>query len=384
MGAEVLEISQVAGLPDMVYAANLGSPFGNKFAVSNFRFPQRRGESKYAKEYFEKKKEYALNTRLGIKKAKIKFQELWKEAFHRHLKLTNTVNVIGDHIVNSRNCFNVFDIAGGFENVKHTNWGHKGCSDSYDVGPGCGGSSELTYEGISIGVNNSRCFLGAIIWYSNDVWYSFMMNNCRNCFGCAEMNGKQYCILNKQYTKEEYEKLVPKIIEQMKKMPYVDKQGRSYGFGEFFPPEISPFAYNETCAQDYFPIDERIAKEKGYLWREYTSGSYKTTIKGSDLPQTIAEVDDSILEQVIECEITKKPFKILEQELSFYRRLDIPLPSIHPDERHSRRLKLRNPLVLRKRMCFFGDKEIDTTYLPESEGGPKKVICTEHYKKEIY
>jgi N-dimethylarginine dimethylaminohydrolase len=54
LGAEVLEISQVAGLPDMVYAANLGSPFGNKFAVSNFRFPQRRGESKYAKEYFEK------------------------------------------------------------------------------------------------------------------------------------------------------------------------------------------------------------------------------------------------------------------------------------------------------------------------------------------
>ncbi len=341
--------------------------------------------TQYSKEeYFERKKELALNTRLGIEKAKIKFQELWKEAFHKHLKLTNTVNVIGDHIVNSRNCFGVFDIAGGFENVKYANWGHKGCSDSYDVGPGCGGSSELTYEGISIGVTDSRCFLSAIIWYSNDIWYSFMMNNCRNCFGCAEMNGKQYCILNKQYTKEEYEELVPKIIEQMKKMPYVDKQGRSYGFGEFFPPEISPFAYNETCAQDYFPIDKKIAKEKGYLWREYVSGVYKTTIKGKDLPQSIAEVDDSILDQVIECEITKKPFKILEQELNFYRRLDLPLPSIHPDERHNRRLKLRNPMILRKRMCYFGDKEIDTTYLPESEGGPEKVVCTEHYKKEIY
>jgi hypothetical protein len=170
----------------------------------------------------------------------------------------------------------------------------------------------------------------------------------------------------------------------MKKIPYIDKQGRSYGFGEFFPPEISPFAYNETCAQDYFSINEKLAKEKGYLWREYIPNSYKTTIKGSDLPQTIAEVDDSILDEVIECEISKKPFKILEQELNFYRRLDLPLPSIHPDERHNQRLKLRNPMILRKRMCFFGDKEIDTTYLPESEGGPEKVVCSEHYKKEIY
>jgi hypothetical protein len=31
------------------------------------------------------------------------------------------------------------------------------------------------------------------------------------------MVSKQYCILNKQYTKEEYEELVPKIIEHMKK-----------------------------------------------------------------------------------------------------------------------------------------------------------------------
>ena len=170
----------------------------------------------------------------------------------------------------------------------------------------------------------------------------------------------------------------------MMDMPYVDKKGRKYGHGEFFPPEISPFAYNETVAQDYFPITKKEAEEKGFSWREYRGGEYQTTIKGKDLPQTIAEVTDSILNEVIECEITKKPFKILEQELSFYRRFDLPLPPIHPDERHNRRLKLRNPMILRKRMCFFGDKEVDTTYLPVEEGGPEKVVCTEHYNKEVY
>jgi len=335
-------------------------------------------------EYLKKKNELALDTRSGIEKAKTIFEKLWQNAFHKHLKLTNTSNVVGDHVSNSHNCYNVFDFKDEAENVKYANWGNRGLKDSYDVGPGCGDNSELNYEGISVGVQNNLILFNCIIWYSSNIYYSFMLNNCQNCFGCAEMNGKQYCILNKQYTKEEYENLVSKIIEQMKKVPYIDKKGSSYGFGEFFPPEISPFAYNETCAQDYFPINEKTAKEKGYLWREYVPNSYKTTIKGKDLPQTIAEIDDSILDQVIECEITKKPFKILEQELNFYRRLDIPLPSIHPDERHNRRLKLRNPMILRKRMCFFGDKEVFTTYLPESEGGPKKVVCTEHYNQEIY
>jgi len=335
-------------------------------------------------EYLKKKKELALNTRDGIEKARNKFKELWEEALHRDVKLVNTTNVVGDHVYNSRNCYNVFDLDGEFQNVKYANWGSQGCSDAYDVGPGSGGNSELTYEGISIGVHNNRCFFGAIVWYSKDVYYSFMMNNCQDCFGCTEMNGKKYCILNKQYTKEQYEELIPKIKQHMLDMPYVDKKGNIYKYGEFFPSELSPFAYNETVAQNYFPINKEIAESKGYLWRENISGSYKVTIKGKDLPQTISEVDDSILNEIIECEITGKPFKIIEQELNFYKRFDLPLPSVHPDERHNRRLKLRNPMILNKRNCFLCKKEVDTTYLKEKEGGPEKVLCSECYKKEIY
>ena len=335
-------------------------------------------------EYLKKKEELALDTRSGIEKAKEIYQELYNEAFHKHLKLTNTTNVVGDHVLNSRNCFSVFDIAGEYENVKYANWGTKKLNDSYDVGPGCGDGSELTYEGISIGVKNSNCHFGAIVWYSRNVFYSFMMNNCQDCFGCTEMNGKKYCILNKQYTKEEYEELLPKIIKQMGDIPYVDKKGRVYKYGEFFPSEISPFAYNETVAEDYFPLGRKTAESEGYSWRDYSPGSYQITMKGDELPEAISDIDDSMLGEVIECRITKKPFKILEQELNFYRRLNFPLPSLHPDERHNQRLKLRNPMVLRKRNCFLCNKEIDTTYLLEEEGGPKKVICTECYKKEIY
>lgn len=50
---------------------------------------------------------------------------------------------------------------------------------------------------------------------SNSCMYVFDLHTSSNMFGCANMRDKQYCILNKQYTHEEYEKLVPQIIEKM-------------------------------------------------------------------------------------------------------------------------------------------------------------------------
>jgi hypothetical protein len=50
----------------------------------------------------------------------------------------------------------------------------------------------------------------------NDCYYCQQIISCQNCFGCEGLQHKQFCILNKQYTKEEYDRLVPQIIEKMK------------------------------------------------------------------------------------------------------------------------------------------------------------------------
>ena len=39
--------------------------------------------------------------------------------------------------------------------------------------------------------------------------------NCESCFGCVGIKNKKYCIFNKQYTAEEYEKLVAQLISHM-------------------------------------------------------------------------------------------------------------------------------------------------------------------------
>lgn len=54
-------------------------------------------------------------------------------------------------------------------------------------------------------------------WTSSELAYCIDCYDTKNCFGCIGLRNKQYCILNKQYTKEQYEELVPKIIEHMTK-----------------------------------------------------------------------------------------------------------------------------------------------------------------------
>lgn len=67
------------------------------------------------------------------------------------------------------------------------------------------------------------------------------------------------------------------------------------------------------------------------------------TIKAQNLPEKIEDIADDILNKVILCEVTGKPFRIIKPELEFYRKHNLPLPRKHPDQRHLERMQLRNP-----------------------------------------
>jgi len=200
------------------------------------------------------------------------------------------------------------------------------------------------------------------------------------------MRHGQYCILNKQYTKEEYERLVPQIIEHMRKDNSGGAMNRgeaSGSWGEFFPVSLSPFAYNETVAQEYFPLTKEEILKRGWKWREERDEMPKVSkvIPAEKLPDSIDDVPDDILNWAIECEATKRPFKIIKQELDFYRNMKLPIPHFHPDERHRRRMALRNPRKLWTRSCMKCGKGMETTYQPSR---PEIVYCEECYLTEVY
>lgn len=360
----------------------------------------------YSKEeYFEKLKTFDLGDYRVVEEIKKKVADLRRSALHKYAQITNSVNVTGDHLSNTRNGYRCFDFLDGAENVKYCHWSSGTFKDSYDAGPGTGGNSELLYEGVSIGVANSNCKFGFIVWYSQNVTYGFNCQSSNNLFGCANLRGKSYCILNKQYTKEEYEALVPKIIAHMNEMPYIDAQGRTYGYGEFFPPEISPFAYNDTVAQDFFPLTKEQATEKGFLWGETTQRDYKITKHSAQLPNNIKEVGDDILKEIIGCDHAgtcndgcATAFRITPDELTFYRTMNIPLPRLCFNCRHWDRLRQRTPLKLWKRTCdcqkntayantvkhTHGElpcpNEFETSFAPER---PEIVYCEGCYQSEI-
>lgn len=92
-----------------------------------------------------------------------------------------------------------------------------GAYDCYDYDV-WGENSSLIYEVHCTG-NAYQIQFSNVIWGGHRVFYSDnCLNEIRDCFGCIGLHdNEQYCILNKQYTKQEYEELVQKIIEHMQK-----------------------------------------------------------------------------------------------------------------------------------------------------------------------
>lgn len=256
--------------------------------------------------------------------------------------------------------------------------------------------SELCYEYIGYWKIN-MVYFSNIIGDSNNIKYSDFCSTSSNLFACIAIRSKQFCILNKQYTKEEYEELVPKIIKHMNDMPYIDSKGRIYKYGEFFPSELSPFAYNETIAQEYFPLTKEKALQQGYKWKDKEERNYTIEIKNNDIPDNIKDVTDDIINKVIECAHSMdsgqahkscnhqctEAFKIIPEEFQFYKRMNLPLPRLCPNCRHYERLSQRNPLKLWHRKCMKEGctNEFETSYSPDR---PEIIYCEKCYQKEVY
>jgi hypothetical protein len=89
------------------------------------------------------------------------------------------------------------------------------------------------------------------------------------------------------------------------------------------------------------------------------------------LPDRTEDIPDDILRWAVRSPKLGRPFKIIKQELDFYRTHHIPLPRLHPDERHLLRMSLRNPRTIFKRTCQECGSGIETTYAP----GELKRFC---------
>lgn len=370
-------------LVDCVNCSNciLSSNLRNKeFYIRNKQYSK--------EEYFKEKEKLNLQSRAARKALLEEFKETKKKAIYRFANIIRSINSTGNNISDAKNCQNCFD-AYNTENMKYCYRALNSFKDSMDSSFGM--KSELMYEYVtgSLDDYNVKFSHSALSSVRNGEYIDSCIN-CKNIFGCISLKNKENAVLNKVYSKEKYEKLREKIIKQMEDAPFVDKKGRVYKYGEFFPIELSPWAYNETVAQEFIPITKEGAEKDCYPWRERSVKNFNITIKNEEIPDNINETHDEILKEVFECahkdncdHECNTAFRLTDYELKFYKKHKIPLPVLCPNCRYYERFKTIPPVKLWHRQCMKNGcrNKFETAYAPNR---PEIVYCESCYNKEIY
>jgi len=187
----------------------------------------------------------------------------------------------------------------------------------------CGGNSMNAYS--------TYCLFG---WCTNS-YYSYFLEACSNCLGCIGLKNKSFCILNTQYTKEEWFEKANEIFAQMDK---------DWTLGKYLPATMNPFYFNDTLA---YLIDDTFTKEEvtkeWYLRRDeeikVDVPAWAEVIGSKDFAsyqwfndKGEREIDPKILKKVIKDE-KWNIYRIIPMELEFLQKYSLPLPEIHRLER---------------------------------------------------
>ena len=358
-------------------------------------------------DYKKELEKYGAKSNTGLLQ---EFSRFLSTQIRRANNFTNVVESSGENLQNTKKSKCTFDWA-DLEDVYYSYF-VDAVTDSMDVNYGQWNTT-LQYESLWTWANAYGWLFSINIWPDiTSLVYCDSCSSSSHLFLCTWLRNKQYCILNKQYTKEKYEELVPRIIEHMSS-PQPSPEGenilgtdssslkeRAIGgeveWGEFFPASMSPFGYNETVANEYYPLsreevlwetsfwkevpryeaedfqkwnrenpqslrDSSFQKWALFNWSDYEAPfpTVEKIIPASKLPDTIEWIPNDILTWAIECEVSGRPFRIIKQELEFYRKHNLPIPRRHPDVRHMDRMKMRNPRKLFERFCDCPNCEVN-------------------------
>lgn len=223
-------------------------------------------------------------------------------------------------------------------------------------------------------VETSTTVLSHLTYNCSDMIYC---DNCQagsqSCFGSISLTRERHCILNQPHTPESYATRVAEIVDHMR---------RTGEWGYFFPPYCSPFGYNETKASVWFPLTQQEVAARGWRWSDYDPPppAVRAVIEAAQLPDAIADVDDSVLSAAIVCEASRKPFRLTSYEFEFYRKKGLPVPRRSPWRRQLDRVS-RFARRARSTVCHECSTPIEA-YHPAEAAYP--IFCDACYLAHIH
>ena len=299
---------------------------------------------------------------------KNKFIEFSRTLPRRANNNLKTVNSTGDYLFECKNVLTSFEVAKG-EDSRYI-FSSKIIKDSLGT-TGYGTKSELLLEVVATGYCSN--VIGSY-WaeHSQNILYSFYIANCHDCIGCDAIRHAQYSIFNKEYEKEEYEKLKEHIIKELTELGI---------HGLMMPANIAPFSYNESIAQDNMPMTKEETLAMGFRWEDdiqMTKG--RETIGLEQIPDHIKDVKDEITKEILSCIKCERNYKITEQELRFYRKMVLPIPRECFYCRHQDRISRRGPFNFFIRKCSHCG---DDTHTNLTEKIAPILYCEKCYQQEV-
>lgn len=355
------------GCSDCVGCANLTK---KKYHIFNQAYSK--------EEYQEIFKKYDFGSAKNLEEFRKSAMEFLLKSPRKQFNDRQSVNTTGEYIYNSKNVLDSYMVRKA-KNCKYCQFLKSGpVEDCYDYSI-FGDNSELVYESVWVGLNISNVKFSVWNYNTTNIEFCFGCHSSNNMFGCVGIRKGEYCILNKKYSKTEYLEITEKIREQMKEIPYIDKLGRKYFYGEMMPSEISPWTYNESTAMEWFPLNKEETLKQGFNWRDAEVKDYQDAT--TQIPEHIKDVKDSILEEVLKCGKCDKNYRLIKIELDFYRRFNFPVPRRCPLCRDRERTQLLNSIEIYDRKCDKCNKDIKSSWADDSL---EIIYCESCYNKEVY
>ena len=289
----------------------------------------------------------------SLKEVWAEFEQFKNGEPKRYQNQLNCENSSGDYLYNSRNasdCYDCFDIEDSKYLVECVTVKNSMDLSMHDK------DIEFCYELCTGGESNYNLKFGLCACASPNSSYLYSCFYLNDSFGCDGIHARQKnFILNKKYSEKEYESLVSRVIEHMKK---------TGEYGEFFPIRISPFPYNETVAQDYFPLSKEEALRKGYSWKDSKDDLSKD--EGAN---------------IMACEECGTAYRVLTQEKNLSEKIGVSISEKCVNCRFLELFSWKNPRHLWERSCAKCSIQIQTTTSPDFPG---KVYCEACYLATVY
>jgi len=296
--------------------------------------------------------------------AKLNSETIWPENFNDKCQ-----NSTGEYLEKTLNCERSW-YCDGAKNSYFGLWDNFGSENN---ALGCHPGSSHCY-GNAAAFNCQNCLFNYFAIRCQNCEYCIECYDCENCFGCVGLKRKKFCILNKQYSEDEYWKVLDEL-----KCVMLDRGE----YGKSLPLKFSLTPFSSSSFDLGFSQSEKTSEQlEAFDFEPSLDGAFgdwtnKTFYQIENLPKKIDEINDEWLGRAIISTDYQRPFTILKPELAFYKKLRLPARREHFIKRIEEMWKTLNKLEQEEKFCLRCQKKI--TVAKNTAYPQRKIFCRECY-----